>query len=79
MSRKFFDRSSVERAVWLGTSSRMADVYVHLSGKEVDKALLRINGIEMGDSDKGSFRLRNCIRCEETNPPTMIWEGRGGC
>lgn len=53
-------------------SSRMASVYIHLSGKTVDNALLELYGIKK-DKDKKEdidFKIRKCIRCKKENSPT---------
>lgn len=53
-------------------SSDMASVYVHLSGRDVDTALLKTYGIQIGTEENGKeqFTTKRCIRCEEINPPT---------
>jgi len=51
--------------------SDMASVYVHLSGRDVDNALLKIYGIENNGNNKESIlKLKTCLRCKEVNPPT---------
>lgn len=51
-------------------SSEMAAVYVHLSGRDVDKALLRIHGLA-GQEEKEEEKLKiiKCQRCGEKNAP----------
>jgi len=51
-------------------SSDMASVYVHLSGRDVDNALLRLHGLakEREDRDR-AMNLRICPRCGEKNDP----------
>jgi integrase len=51
--------------------SRMAAVYVHLSNRDVDNAILGMNGVvvEKKKEDSG-FAPKDCIRCDEVNPPT---------
>ena len=53
-------------------ASEMASVYVHLSGRDVDKALLKIHGIEEEENGKEESVLKpkTCQRCSETNPAT---------
>jgi hypothetical protein len=53
-------------------SSNMASVYVHLSGRDVDSALLKTYGIKTynGEEEQEKFRTKKCMRCEEVNPPT---------
>lgn len=54
---------------WVQGSS-MAAVYVHMSGKDTDKAVLQANGIQIENETKSqSFAPIHCIRCETTNPP----------
>jgi integrase/ribosomal protein L40E len=51
-------------------SSEMASVYVHLSGRDVDETLLRINGLKKDeDTENQQFRASVCPRCEEKNSP----------
>lgn len=49
--------------------SKMAGVYVHLSGKNVDNALLGIYGIKAEDNREREFiKPRICILCSHWNP-----------
>jgi len=52
--------------------SDMASVYVHLSGRDVDKAILKLYGIEMDKNEKDNELLKpkKCLRCGEINPAT---------
>ncbi|RLI80892.1 hypothetical protein DRP04_07330 [Archaeoglobales archaeon] len=51
--------------------SDMASVYVHLSGRDVDRAILKLYGMEMDEDDNGELlRPKKCLRCGETNPAT---------
>jgi len=51
--------------------SQMAAIYVHMSGKDTDEAILQANGIKIQKQEKEStFRLINCQRCNTNNPPT---------
>ena len=49
----------------------MASTYVHLSGRDIDNAMLKIHGISISDedTDKKSFILKPCPRCKSNNPP----------
>jgi integrase len=47
--------------------SRMASVYYHLSGKDVDEALLKAYGYKPGESDAKAIPLRICPNCGEAN------------
>ncbi len=47
--------------------SDMPATYVHLSGKDVDKAILEMNGLEQKKSEKEEAKVRVCPRCEAIN------------
>ncbi len=48
----------------------MASVYVHLSGRDVDKALLKLHGIQTDEQseEKDILAPKKCIRCSTSNP-----------
>lgn len=51
-------------------SSKMASVYVHLSGRDVDNALLKLNGIQIDDKkEEEQFKVVVCPRCKAKNSP----------
>ena len=48
----------------------MASVYVHLSGRDVDEALLKTYGIKTGEEKKEEkFKPKNCPRCKTPGSP----------
>jgi integrase/recombinase XerD len=50
--------------------SEIASVYVHLSGRDVDNALFRLNGIPVAEKEKIlEFRPKVCPRCKVGNSP----------
>jgi hypothetical protein len=52
-------------------ASKMAGIYVHLSGRDVDNALLKIHGlVETEEDEEQSLKIIKCPRCKEHNPPT---------
>ena len=51
-------------------SSRMASIYVHLSGRDLDNALLSIYGIKVRGKESDVLKPNICPRCRENNPPT---------
>jgi len=61
-------------------SSRMASIYIHMSGRDVDKALLKINGINIDESkeQKNNLEPKICMRCETVNPSTNKFCSRCG-
>ncbi len=58
--------------------TRMARTYIHLAGRDIDKALLQANGIDVGENEKEASKLapRKCVRCENINAPTDKFCGR---
>lgn len=62
------DLTEQQLKAYLGwtASSKMAGIYVHLSGKDLDKAILKLNGIvtEEEPEDKALKTIR-CPRCKE--------------
>lgn len=49
-------------------NSDMTATYVHLSGQELDKALLKASGIRIGDKPKeDKLKIINCSRCGNDN------------
>jgi integrase/recombinase XerD len=66
---------------WVG-DSRMASTYMHLSGRNIDNALLKLNGIKTEDevnSEEHTLRVKTCSRCQEVNSPTSGFCSRCGC
>ncbi len=59
--------------------SDMTSIYVHLSGRNVDDALLRLNGIETSSKKAESIMTPiKCPRCEEANQATNKFCSRCG-
>jgi site-specific recombinase XerD/ribosomal protein L40E len=53
---------------WSG-SSRMAATYVHLSGRDIDNAILGANGLKPKDEQtEPILKVKPCQRCQERNP-----------
>jgi integrase/recombinase XerD len=59
--------------------SDMPSVYVHLSGKESDDALLRLNGLKVEDGRGTEAEASRCSRCDYINPASFQFCGRCGC
>jgi len=52
---------------WCG-SSKMASTYVHLSGKDIDDALLKLHGFKPGDNKElKNISVKTCFKCNESN------------
>lgn len=60
--------------------SDMASTYVHLSGRDLDNALLKLNNIEIPDEGKNQeqFSLQKCPMCKLNNPPNNKFCSRCG-
>ena len=55
---------------WVQGSS-MAAIYVHMSGKDTDHAVLQANGIQIKTQEKEiALQPLKCGRCNTNNPPT---------
>jgi len=68
LASKLTEAQLKEMFGWTQSSSRPA-TYVHLSGRNVDEAILRTYGIRTGDSsdDVSSLKPTSCTRCGTTN------------
>jgi len=58
--------------------SRMAAVYVHLAGKDLDEDILRLHGKSVTEEKeplKGVLSPRICPRCQHESPATYLWCG----
>jgi integrase/ribosomal protein L40E len=47
--------------------SKMASVYYHLSGKDVDEALLKLHGLKPEETKEETPKIKICPRCGEAN------------
>jgi len=60
-------------------ASDMAAVYVHLSGRDVDNAILKVHGItNNNDKEESKLNPKNCPRCEKVNQATNKFCSRCG-
>jgi site-specific recombinase XerD len=54
--------------------SRMPSLYVHISGKDLDEDILRINGMKPGEKPIAfKPQARACPRCREINAPNALY------
>ncbi len=60
--------------------SDMAAIYVHLSGRDVDSAILKLHGIqdEQDDGKREGLSPRDCSRCQLRNPGSNKFCSRCG-
>ena len=59
-------------------ASDMASVYVHLSGRDVDNALLALHGEAKIEQKQEELQIAVCSRCREKNSPSTRFCGRCG-
>lgn len=51
--------------------SNMPSTYVHLSGRDIDGAILKLHGLkEDKEEKKDNLTPKKCFRCEKMNPAT---------
>ncbi|MBS3054766.1 MAG: tyrosine-type recombinase/integrase [Candidatus Aenigmarchaeota archaeon] len=72
LAKSGFNEAQLRKfAGWAG-SSKMAAVYIHLSGQDIDDKLLEINGIKKVEpKDNGTLKPKDCPRCGKLNPATF--------
>ena len=52
-------------------SSKMAGIYIHMSGKETDETILEMNGIKVKKEEtKSLMKPKKCVRCKVINEAT---------
>jgi site-specific recombinase XerD len=52
--------------------SRMASVYIHLSGRDLDPALAKLAGVEHEEPSNGVRKVRICEKCRTMNSPEAL-------
>ena len=62
---------------WTG-DSKMASVYVHLSGKDIENKILEIHGLKPMERGEDKLRVKKCVRCESLNDASAKFCGRCG-
>ena len=58
--------------------SSMAAVYVHLSGKDIDNAILKMNGIQVDNTHAEGLKVGKCPRCHDINPESAKYCNKCG-
>ena len=52
-------------------SSKMAGIYIHMSGKDTDKTILEMNGINIEkEKEESLMKPKKCLRCKTINETT---------
>ena len=67
----FMSDSQLKNYLGWTQGSKMAGIYVHMSGKDTDEAIYRANGIKIKEEKKEpSLKPISCKRCNSINPAT---------
>ncbi|MBI4044783.1 MAG: tyrosine-type recombinase/integrase [Candidatus Diapherotrites archaeon] len=71
LAKKLTEQELKMYAGW-SPESRMASQYVHLSGRDIDNSILRINGIipDQVQEEQQELKPHVCARCQQKNPAT---------
>ena len=69
---KFLTEAQMKEFFGWVQDSDMASVYVHLSGRDVDRAILQLYGMKVDEEkeENGKLLPKKCLRCGEINPAT---------
>lgn len=71
LANKLTESQMKEHFGWV-QGSDMAATYVHLSGRDVDNAFLKMHGLApIENAQEEKMRLRTCQRCKENNSPAF--------
>ncbi|KKG13749.1 hypothetical protein EO94_17920 [Methanosarcina sp. 2.H.T.1A.3] len=64
---QYLTESQMKEHLGWKQDSKMPAIYVHLSGKQIDDAMLRIHGIVKQEDNKPQLSTVNCPRCKHVN------------
>ncbi len=69
LAKNFTEAQLCQYMGWI-PASREAATYVHLSGRDMDKAVLKLNGlVEEEENEESKFKATKCPRCGIMNSP----------
>ena len=68
LSKQFTEAQLCQYMGWI-PGSREAATYVHLSGRDMDDAILKLNGIAEEETEESKFKVVTCPRCGIQNSP----------
>ncbi|WP_292379341.1 tyrosine-type recombinase/integrase [Methanosarcina sp. UBA289] len=77
LANKFTEQQLKQFLGWTA-GSNMAAVYVHLSQRDIEDAVLNMHGIESTQKRNDNFKVERCPRCKEINPETSKYCGKCG-
>lgn len=68
---KYLTEAQMKEYLGWTQSSKMAAIYVHLSGRDTDQAMLKLNGIKISDEKEETIlKPKHCTRCNTINECT---------
>ena len=67
---KHLSEAQLKAILGWGQASKMSAVYIHLSQKDTEDAILKLNGIIKEEDEKSKIELKECPRCKNKNKPT---------
>ena len=70
-ANKLTEQQLKEQFGWVGDSAMMAQ-YVHLSGRDMDSALSKANGLSSKRNEIQKPQIRRCFKCDQSNEVTAI-------
>jgi integrase/recombinase XerD len=68
LAKQFTEAQLCQYMGWI-MGSREAATYVHLSGRDMDGAILKLNGFEQEEKQESQFKATKCPRCGIMNSP----------
>ena len=73
-----FTEQQLKQFLGWTAGSNMAAVYVHLSQRDIQNAVLQAYGLETDTEDKEALEVCRCPRCKEINPMSLKFCGKCG-
>lgn len=75
---QYLTESQMKEQLGWTQDSKMAAIYVHMSGKQTDAAILKMHGIIKEEDHMPQLTTRICPRCKQVNGPTSDFCSRCG-
>lgn len=69
---KIFTESKLKLYAGWVMESRMVKRYVHFSARDLEEAVLELHGLKEANSTSHIFKLNDCPRCGQKNPPDNV-------
>jgi len=75
---KSFTEQQLKAYLGWTQASDMAAVYVNLSQRDMENAVLKLHGLEIKDKEHDALKVTKCPRCKDLNPETSLYCGKCG-